>query len=398
MTAALLAVNAGSSSLKFALYADDKALTPLGKGEVSGLGSVSRLRTCVAGRAAAERALGDVANAADALQVMLDWLAVQFADIHFSAIGHRVVHGGSRFCAPIVIDDGNLHELEALDPLAPQHQPFNLEAIRALRKRFPQSLPVACFDTAFHAHWDDAAKRIALPRRFHDAGIRRYGFHGLSYEFLSERVRMLAPAARRVVLAHLGSGASICATLDGRSVESTMGFSALDGLPMATRSGALDPSIIFHLRRQHAMNFEDIEHTLYYESGLKGISGISADMRDLLASDRCEARQAIDLFVHRCRQAVGAMIAVLGGVDALVISGGIGAHSAPVRAAICSRLEYAGIHLDAGANAIGSACISVPMSNTPVFALATNEESVIARHCQSLLAACGKTAACAAVL
>lgn len=386
MNAALLAVNAGSSSLKFSMHADDKALTLIGKGEVSGLGSEPRLRTCVADKPAAERPLSDVANATDALQVMLDWLAVQFPHIHFSAIGHRVVHGGSRFCAPIVIDDDNLHELEALDPLAPQHQPFNLEALRILRKRFPQALPVACFDTAFHAHWDEAAKRIPLPRRFHDAGIRRYGFHGLSYEFLSERVCTLAPASRRVVFAHLGSGASVCATLDGRSVESSMGFSTLDGLPMATRSGTLDPSIIFHLHRQYAMNFEDIEHALYYESGLKGVSGISADMRDLLASDRLEARQAIDLFVHRCVQAIGALIAILGGIDALVFSGGIGAHAAPVRAAICSHLGFAGIHLDVGANAIGSECISVPMSKAQVFALATDEERVIARHCQSILA------------
>jgi acetate kinase len=386
MNTALLAVNAGSSSLKFALHADDKALTLLGKGEVSGLGSKPCLRTCVADKPTTESALSGVANASDALQVMLDWLARRFPDIHFPAIGHRVVHGGSRFSTPIVIDDDNLRDLEALDPLAPQHQPFNLGAVRALRKRFPQALPVACFDTAFHAQWDDAAKRLALPRRFHDAGVRRYGFHGLSYEFLSERMRTLAPASRRVVFAHLGSGASICATLDGRSVESTMGFSALDGLPMATRSGALDPSIIFHLHRQYAMNFEDIEHTLYYESGLRGVSGLSADMRELLVSDRSEARQAVDLFVHRCVQAIGAMIAMLGGIDALVFSGGIGAHAALVRAAICSRFGFVGIHLDAGANAIGSECISVPTSKAPVFALATDEERVIARHCQSLLA------------
>ena len=385
MSAAILAINAGSSSLKFALYADAPELELLGHGEVAGLGGVPRLRARKAGEAVTERALTGVADATAALRVALEWIEEQFPQIEFRAIGHRIVHGGDRFDAPVVVDDAILPQLEALDPLAPQHQPFNLAAVRALRARFPQAVPVACFDTAFHAGWQDSARRIALPRRFHNAGVRRYGFHGLSYEFLTERLRTLAPGAGRAVLAHLGNGASVCATRDGRSVESTMGFSVLDGLPMGTRCGAIDPGVIFHLHRQFGLDFEQIEHLLYYESGLKGVSAIGADMRDLLASPEVAARQAVDLFVHHCVGAIGALTAVLGGIDALVFSGGIGARAPAIRAEICARLEFLGVVVDAQANAGDGERISAAASKVDVFALATDEEIVIARHCRAVL-------------
>lgn len=392
MNAAILAVNAGSSSLKFAVYADGASLDLVARGEVAGLGGVPRLWARRTNAAVTERTLTRVVNPTDAVQVVLDWIATQFPQGFFSAIGHRVVHGGSRFHAPVVVDDATLRELESLDPLAPQHQPFNLAAVRDLRVRFPRALPIACFDTAFHADWPDCAQRIALPRRFHDGGVRRYGFHGLSYEFLSERMRSLAPAARRVVLAHLGSGASICATRDGHSIESTMGFSVLDGLPMGTRCGAIDPGVIFHLQRRYALSFEQIEHLLYYDSGLKGVSGLSADMRDLLASQSVHARQAVELFVHHGVAAIGALTAVLGGIDALVFSGGIGAHAPEIRARICAQLEFLGVATDSQANAANSECISPVTSKVPVFALATDEELVIARHCRALLATAGSIA------
>jgi acetate kinase len=389
MSAAILAINAGSSSLKFAVYADGATLDLLARGEVEGFGGAARLLASSANAAATEQSLPGVANATDALDVALNWVAAQFPQVSFSAIGHRVVHGGSRFHAPVVVDDATLQELESLDPLAPLHQPFNLAAIRDLCVRFPQALPVACFDTAFHAGWDDRAQRIALPRSFHDAGVRRYGFHGLSYEFLTDRMRTLAPQARRVVLAHLGSGASICAARDGRSVDSTMGFSVLDGLPMGTRCGAIDPAVIFHLHRQYGLGFEQIEHMLYYDSGLKGVSGISADMRDLRANQSILAHQAIDLLVYRCVSAIGGLTATLGGIDALVFSGGIGWRSPEIRAAICAQLEFFGVFVDAQANAANNQRISSTTSRIPVFALATDEEIVIARHCRALLATAG---------
>jgi len=388
MTRAILVINAGSSSLKFALYKDEPNLGMLAQGEIAGLGHTPRLHAqrMEAPSAATEADLGDVVSAADALRVALEWIQANVAHVHFSAIGHRVVHGGNRFQAPVIVDDGILRELELLDPLAPQHQPYNLAAIRTLHEHFPRAAQIACFDTAFHARWQDWAQRIAIPRKFHDSGVRRYGFHGLSFEFLSERVHKLVPGAQRIVLAHLGSGASICAVHDGHSVDSTMGFSVLDGLPMATRCGAIDPGVIFHLHRQYGLSFEEIEHLLYYDSGLKGASGISSDMRDLLATPKVEAAQAVELFVHHCVRAIGAMAAVLGGIDVLVFSGGIGWHAPAIRALICQCLGFLGIALDAASNAANAERISVDQAAVSAFAIETNEELVIARHCHSLLA------------
>ncbi len=388
MNPAIFVVNAGSSSLKFALFSDRPTLELLAKGEVSGLGKSAHLRAqrMQPMAPAMERELSHVANAADALSVATDWIEDNFPQVSFSAIGHRVVHGGSRFHAPILVDEPTLQELESLDPLAPLHQPYNLAAIRALRERYPHAAQIACFDTAFHADWEDRARRIALPRKFFDTGVRRYGFHGLSFEFLSERVQALMPGAQRVVLAHLGSGASICGVRDGHSVDSTMGFSVLDGLPMATRCGAIDPGVIFHLHRSHAMDFDQIEHMLYYDSGLKGASGISADMRDLLASPAVEAAQTVELFVHHCVRSIGALTAVLGGIDVLVFSGGIGWHAPIIRALICERLGFLGIRIDAAFNAANAERISADGAGVCAFAIETNEEVVIARHCHLVLA------------
>lgn len=384
MNQPILVINAGSSSLKFAVFTAD-ASRRLARGEIENIGAAAVLKTVCGDAGSMERPVA-AASAADALQVAIEWLERQFPDSRFSTIGHRIVHGGTRYREPAVLDDVILRDLESLDPLAPQHQPYNLAAARELRARFPEALAVGCFDTAFHSGWDDSAQRIALPRRLHDAGVRRYGFHGLSYEYLSGRLRALAPQAHRVVLAHLGGGSSICAVRDGRSIESTMGFSVLDGLPMTTRSGAIDPGAIFHLHRQHGLDFEQIEHMLYYDSGLKGASAISGDMRDLLASGDAAAGQAIALYVHRCIGAIGAMAATLGGIDALAFSGGIGANASAPRASICAQLEFLGVVLDAGANAVNVERISAPQAKVAVFALETDEEIVIARHCQALRA------------
>jgi len=382
MTAALLVVNAGSSSLKFALH-DSADGRRLARGEVERIGSAAQLATTLAS-ATTQRRDVQAESIAAALDVVLAWIEQNLPGVKIVAVGHRIVHGGTRYRQPVVLDDAVLGALESLDPLAPQHQPFNLAAARALRKRFPGALPVGCFDTAFHAGWHDSAQRIPLPRRFHDAGVRRYGFHGLSYEYLTARMRTLAPAASRIVLAHLGSGASICAVRDGASVECTMGFSVLDGLPMATRCGQIDPGVIFHLHRQYGLDFDAIEHLLFNDCGLKGMSGVSNDMRALLADAGVEARQAIGVFEHRCAQAIGAMAATLGGIDALVFSGGMGAHAAPVRAGICAPLKFLGVELDELANARGSECVSSARAVVPVYALATDEEAVIAESTLSL--------------
>ena len=387
---AILAVNAGSSSLKFALYENAAPFELIARGEVAGLPARAYFHARSAGGASTHQACAGVTTTLDAIEPVLSWIALQYPHVEIGAIGNRVVHGGDKYVAPILLHEPVLAELEQLDPLAPQHQPFNLAVARALRERFPQALSIACFDTAFHASWQDCVRRLPLPRRWHDEGLRRYGFHGLSYEFLSERVKMLMPRARRVVLAHLGAGASICAVRDGRSVDSTMGFSALDGLPMATRSGAIDPGVIFHLHRRYGMSIDEIETMLYRASGLKGVSGTSGDMRELLASGTSEAREAIELFVHRCVAAIGAMIATLGGIDALVFSGGIGANSPVIRTAIGERLEYFGLRIAPAPNRNNEERIARANSRVRVYALATDEEYVIARHSRALLAAHGQ--------
>jgi acetate kinase len=300
-----------------------------------------------------------------------------------TAVGHRVVHGGTLFSGPVRVDAAVLAELTKLDPLAPLHQPHNLAGIRTLAELEPNLPQVACFDTAFHRHLPELAQRFALPREYHDSGIRRYGFHGLSYEYIAEVLpRIVGPdlAGGRVLVAHLGNGASLCALHDGRSVDTSMGFTALDGLPMGTRCGNLDPGVVLYLQGVRGMSTDQVADLLYYHSGLLGVSGISSDMRELLASDQPSAREAVDLFVYRINRQLGALTAAMGGMDALVFTGGIGEHAAPIRGRVCELATWAGIRLDAEANKKHGPRISAAASTVSVWVIPTNEEWMIARH------------------
>lgn len=389
MTAeAILVINAGSSSLKFALFGAADPPVRLAGGEVERIGHGAHLRAGRVGEVAQETALASNAGQAEALDAVLAWLDENMPDRRPAIVGHRVVHGGMDFIAPVCVDDAILDRLETLDPLAPLHQPSNLAAIRRLREHHPDLEQIACFDTAFHANWPDRARRFAIPRALHDAGVRRYGFHGLSYEYLSGEIARIAPQAKRCVLAHLGSGASVCAVREGVSIDCSLGFTALDGLPMGTRCGPLDPGVPFHLLRSTGMDAAAAESMLYHDSGLLGVSGISADVRDLLASDAQPAHEAIDLFVYHCARQIAVMIVALGGLDAIVFSGGIGEHAAPVRAAVCALLAPLGLRLDEDANKRNASEIGAAGS-VRVFVIPTDEEIVIARACRARLASRG---------
>jgi acetate kinase len=299
-----------------------------------------------------------------------------------AAVGHRVVHGGTVFAGPTRINDAVLAKLELLCPLAPLHQPHNIAAIRAIAQLAPSLPQVACFDTSFHHGQSPVAQRFALPSELHEAGVRRYGFHGLSYEYIASALRERAPAiaSGRVVVAHLGAGASLCAMLNGKSVDTTMGFTALDGLPMGTRCGALDPGVILYLLRERGMNPDRIEQMLYQQSGLLGVSGISSDMRELLASKDRRAGEAIELFVYRVSRELGALTATLGGLDGLVFTAGIGEHAPEIRRRVCERSRWLGITLEPDANERGDECISAPASRVSVWVLPTDEERTIVRQ------------------
>jgi acetate kinase len=303
-----------------------------------------------------------------------------------AAVGHRVVHGGAKHFVPARITDALLADLDALTPLDPLHMPHCLAPMRAISSLHPSLPQVACFDSAFHRTMPAVATRIALPRALAQAGLRRYGFHGLSYDYVARQLGKLAPtmAQGRVVVAHLGSGASLCALLGGRSIATTMGFSVLDGLVMATRCGSLDPGVILYLGRQ-GHSWADIEILLYEHSGLLGVSGVSGDMQALLASDDPQAREAIDLFTYRVATETGALVSALGGLDGLVFTAGIGEHAPAIRAEICGRLAWLGLRLDEDANAAGLACVSTPDSQIEVRVIATDEEAMIARHTQAAL-------------
>jgi acetate kinase len=304
-----------------------------------------------------------------------------------AAVGHRVVHGGARYEAPTQVDSTVLAELLRLAPLAPLHQPHNIAGIESASALFPSALQIACFDTAFHRTHPWVADTFALPRRFYDKGVRRYGFHGLSYESVTQQLRERAPdtTAGRLVVAHLGAGASMCAIRDGRSVGSTMGFSALDGLPMGTRCGQLDPGVVLYLLEEERLSTSDIVALLYKESGLKGHYGISGDVRDLEAAGTREAQQAIDYFVFRAIRELGALTATLGGLDNLAFCGGIGENSWRMREKICRGLDWLGVRLDECANRASQPVISCHTSQVKVLIVRTNEEDVIARHTLSLL-------------
>jgi acetate kinase len=391
MPDAVLTINAGSSSLKFSLYrvgADGEPAAAL-EGEIEDIGGEPHMSAKDAhGKVLADRRWQDSGmDHAALLEVLMEWLREQQGDAKLVAVGHRVVHGGTEFAAPVRIDDAVLARLEQLCPLAPLHQPHNLAGIRAVAAAQPDLPQVACFDTAFHRAHPELADWFALPRRFHDDGIRRYGFHGLSYEYIAQTLPSVAPKLKdaRVVVAHLGSGASMCAMQAGRSIDSTMAFTALDGLPMGTRCGALDPGVVLHLIRAYGMDADAIEAMLYHESGLKGVSGISNDMRDLLASDDPRAAQAVDLFVWHIARALGALAASLGGLDALVFTAGIGERSPEIRRRVCARAGWLGIALDPAANQAGEKRISSARSQVAVLAIPTDEEQMIARHTLSVL-------------
>ncbi len=317
---------------------------------------------------------------------MLDWAQAHLGGARLGAVGHRIVHGGPAFFEPMRLDRDLLARLDALAPLAPLHQPHNLAPVRALMTSHPDLPQVACFDTAFHHGHDPVVDRFGLPREWEALGVRRYGFHGLSYEFITGRVRELDPdlAAGRMIVAHLGNGASLCAIMEGRSQDTTMGFTALDGLVMGTRSGALDPGVILYLQQQEGLDVAAVEDLLYKRSGLLGVSQISSDMRVLLASGDPRAKAAIDLFVFRIVREIGAMTASMGGCDGLVFTAGIGERAAPIREAVCARLGWLGIKLDSRLNAAGQGRIAADASK-PVWVIPTDEEGMIATHTSDLV-------------
>jgi acetate kinase len=330
----------------------------------------------------ADEALSAGASHDNGLDTLLAWIDARTSNSAVIAAGHRVVHGGVRYASPVRVTPEVIRELEALVPLAPLHQPHNLEAIKALAKRRPALPQVACFDTAFHSAQPAVAQAFALPRALGETGIKRYGFHGLSYEYIVSVLpeHLGNGADGRVVVAHLGAGASMCAMRDRRSVATTMGFTALDGLPMGTRTGAIDPGVILHLMTERGMSVSDVTELLYKKSGLLGLSGVSSDVRDLLASDSPYAAWALDVFVYRVGRELGSLAAALGGLDALVFTAGIGEHAVPIRARICRDAEWLGVQIDDKANQRGGPCISAPDSRATAWVIATDEELMIARH------------------
>ncbi len=386
----ILILNSGSSSIKFALYdGDNEQLPLLGRGRIEGIGGATRLRAFdKQGQPLVDRPLSDTLDHAQAMVELVAWGREREAASDIAAVGHRVVHGGTRFDGPVRVDAEVLTELQALSPLAPLHQPANLAGIRTLRALEPALPQIACFDTAFHRTLPELAQRFALPRKYHDAGIRRYGFHGLSYEYIAGALSELASpdiAGGRVIVAHLGNGASMCALKAGHSVDTTMGFTALDGLPMGTRCGSLDPGVVLYLQDELGMDTENVANLLYYRCGLSGVSGISNDMRELLASTQPSAREAVDLFVYRINRELGALVATLGGLDALVFTGGIGEHAAPVRAQVCESAAWTGVRLDAAANDCHASRISTMDSAVSAWVIPTDEELMIARQTSRLL-------------
>ncbi|WP_027534591.1 acetate/propionate family kinase [Bradyrhizobium sp. WSM3983] len=387
----ILVVNAGSSSVKFQVYSaeGDGALRRQIKGQMDGIGSRPRLRASGAsGDPLADRAypIEAVPDVPAAMAVAGDWLRDELR-VTPIAVGHRVVHGGPDYVRPILIDHGVVSRLERFVTLAPLHQPHNLAPIRSLLANFPTLPQVACFDTAFHRTHDLVADHYAIPHQLYLEGVRRYGFHGLSYEYVARTLPSVAPdiAKGRVIVAHLGSGASMCALKDGRSIESTMGFTALDGLPMGTRPGQIDPGVVLYLLTEKGMSAARVQDFLYRECGLKGLSGVSNDMRELEASADPHARLAIDYFVYRIGLNAGMLAAALQGLDAFVFTAGIGENSASIRASIAEQLGWLGVALDAGENARHSRLISRSGSRIPVYVIPTDEELMIAQHTLSLL-------------
>ena len=386
-----LVLNAGSSSLKFSVlrHAEGEQWRSDSRGQIGGIGTAPRISAKDGnGRILIEKNLGQkVSNGVDALDALAAWTRSQYGGARVLGVGHRVVHGGARFRGPTVVTPKVLAELHQLAPLAPLHQIYNLTAIEAVAERLPGVPQVACFDTSFHRGQPAVAELIPLPREIRSGGVQRYGFHGLSYEYIASVLPVVAPeiAGGRVIVAHLGSGASLCALKNGKSIDSSLGFTALDGLCMGTRPGALDPGVVLYLFQTLGLSAQEVETVLYRKSGLLGISGVSSDMRDLLQSNEPGARLAVDYFVYRAAKEIGALAAVLGGIDGLVFTAGIGENSPEIRERICARCAWLGVEADAEANLAGGPCISAQTSKASAWVIPTNEELVIARHTGLLL-------------
>jgi acetate kinase len=394
MAALVLVLNAGSSSLKFCVYevADDDTLRDnlrvRARGQIEGIGTSARFTAKDEGGATIhDRKLQAVADAGAALDALGVWLRERYRGAAVLGVGHRVVHGGAEHAAPTIVTPAIREELGKLVPLAPLHQPYNLAAIDAVSDRLPGVPQVACFDTGFHRGQSAVVSTVPLPLNVRLAGVQRYGFHGLSYEYIASRLPVAAPeiAEGRVIVAHLGSGASLCAMKGRHSIDSTFGFTALDGLCMGTRPGALDPGVVLYLFQGLGLSAKEVETMLYKKSGLLGISGISNDMRDLITSKDPAARLAVDYFVYRAAREIGALAASLQGVDALVFTAGIGENSAAVRKRICEASAWLGIELDKDANTKNATRISTPSSRVSAWVIPTNEELMIARHTTSIL-------------
>ncbi len=393
MVDAILVLNAGSSSIKFSVFVDRNGEPePVVSGLLEGLYTAPRFSARDASSASVGEQKWDDGTRLGhdgAMAHLIEFLRGRRGDYSLAAVGHRVVHGGVEYSRPTLIDAQVVGRLEKFIPLAPLHQKHNLAPIRTVLQRLPQLPQVACFDTAFHRAQPELAQAFALPAHITDRGVRRYGFHGLSYEYIAATLPRFdaAAAAGRAVVAHLGNGASMCAMRAGKSVASTMGFTAVDGLPMGTRCGNIDPGVILYLMDELEMDARAIEKLIYQQSGLLGVSGISSDMRTLLASADPRARRAVDLFVYRIGRELGSLAAALGGLDAVVFTGGIGERSAPIRERVCRDAAWLGLELDPAANQSGSRRISTGSSRVAAWVIPTNEELMIARHTRSLLGA-----------
>ena len=391
MTDYALVLNAGSSSLKFCVYqrSGDSNWKLEARGQVEGIGTSPRL--------SAKDSLGEilvdgkldetVRDGHRAIEALAAWLRSMYGGSRVLGVGHRVVHGGKKYSRPTLVTPEVMADLKELIPLAPLHQPYNLAAIEAVSERLPGVSQVACFDTGFHSGREAVTEIVPLPRELCQAGLQRYGFHGLSYEYIASVMPQIAPeiAGKKVIVAHLGSGASLCAMKDNKSVDNSLGFTALDGLCMGTRPGAIDPGVVLYLFQNLGLSAKEVENILYKKSGLLGISGISNDMRDLLDRSEPEARLAVDYFIYRIAKEIGALASVLGGVDGLVFTAGIGENSAEIRRRICHASAWLGVEMDEKQNINRGPKISTPRSRVSIWVIPTNEELMIARHTGSLL-------------
>jgi acetate kinase len=384
MSKKILVLNAGSSSLKFGLFDTiDTGAKHLFAGEVADIGDKPHLTVKdMDGKIILDRSWPLPRTQDDILHDILGWADERAGKDELAAVGHRIVHGGSQFIAAARLDQETIDQLSRLTPMAPLHQEACLAPARALRSLRPNLMQIGCFDTAFHSALEPPVSRFAILRSYEESGIRRYGFHGLSYEFIAGRLKEVSPAlaGKRTVVAHLGSGASLCAMRNGRSLDTTMGFTPLDGLMMGTRCGTIDPGILLYLQSERGMSAEDLEQLLYHKSGLLGVSGISSDMRTLLSSSDPRAAEAIELFTFEVAKAICAMALTLEGLDCLVFTGGIGEHAAKVRATVCNRLRWLGLELDPQANNADAELISLGSSSVEIRVIRTSEETTIARQ------------------